>query len=101
MKKHPMQEIVLVKPAEGGRAVVRFRENKIVSAILDHATKHGFGLNEIAMGDFDYEDRRQLAQLIGYSVDGYSGLSYVTRKAYRELAEAIPEKLIKKTGFGE
>lgn len=64
MKRHPNQEIV-----DG-----RFVKNAIVEFLLDLGP---FDLNDLARRDFTPEDRRQFAQLIGYSIDGYSSLSYV------------------------
>lgn len=63
---------------EDERGVLRFRENKLVRALLDHGQRTGLGLNELHMLDVDPLDRMQLAQLIGYSLDGYGSLSYVT-----------------------
>lgn len=67
-KAHPMQPII-----DG-----RFKENKIVSYCLDNKTD----MNRIAMKDFTDDDRMQFAQLIGYSLGGYSDLSYVTDESY-------------------
>lgn len=69
-KRQPMQPVV--KAADG---TIRFKENKIISDMLELCQKHGFGLNEIAMGDYEKDDRSQLMQLIGYSVSGYGSLS--------------------------
>lgn len=75
---HPMQP--LGKDAYG---VLRFKENRIVRDLLDVASNHGLSLNDIARGNYTKEDRRQLAQLIGYSLSGYSELtSYVDDAAY-------------------
>jgi hypothetical protein len=72
MKRHRMQHI-----CRDEHGVTRFRENKIVSYLLD---KGGIDLNDLAgVGTFSTEDWRQFAQLIGYSVDGYCSLSYVSR----------------------
>jgi len=61
-----------------GHGTVRFKENRIVSDLLDVASKHGLSLNDIAVRDYPKEDQQQLAQLIGYSLSGYSELrSYV------------------------
>lgn len=56
--------------------VVRFKENKIVSFLLQ-----GRDFNEI-VGKFysNTEDLQQLYQLIGYSVDGYCNLNAVDKK---------------------
>lgn len=72
-RPHPMQPV-----GADDRGVVRFKPNKIVQKLLDFGQSKGYGLNEIAVEAFEAEDRRQLAQLIGYSVGGYSGLSYVS-----------------------
>lgn len=71
MSKHPMQKIV--KDIYG---IPRFVENKIVSKLLDVAREVGVDMNNIASWDVDREDRQQFAQLIGYSVSGFSSLNY-------------------------
>src|SRR5437868_1639832 len=78
MSSHPMQPFVTDLSG-----TLRFRENKIVSDLLDTASKHGLSLNDIARREYSNEDRQQLAQLIGYSLSGYSELrSYVDDAAY-------------------
>lgn len=78
MNTHPIQP--LTKDANG---TLRFKKNQIVSDLLDCAEKHGLSLNDIACRDYSNEDRQQLAQLIGYSLSGYSELrSYVDDAAY-------------------
>lgn len=73
--KHPIQP--LGKDESG---TLRFKKNHIVEYLLDHG---GIDLNDIARKDFPDEDRQQFAQLIGYSLDGYSDLSrYVDDEAY-------------------
>lgn len=45
--------------------------------LLDRATAAGImDMNAIAFMNFSDEDQQQFAQLIGYSVSGYSELSY-------------------------
>lgn len=78
-KQVPMQPVVL---AAGG--VIRFKENRIVSAFLDNSRRHGYGLNEAARDDYTPEERMQVAQLIGYSVSGYGSLSFVTDESCEE-----------------
>lgn len=83
----PMQPVV--RAADG---CIRFRENRIVSALLEHSSRHGYSLNETAIGDFTDDEHMQLAQLIGYSVSGYGDLSYASEESVSradELAEAI------------
>jgi hypothetical protein len=75
--KHPIQP--LEKDAQG---VLRFKENKIVSHLLEVARSVGCDLNRLACMDFTQDDREQFAQLIGYSLSGYSELSYVSDDTY-------------------
>lgn len=70
---HPMQP-----PVKDHRGTIRFKENRIVSALLDAAREgRKIDLNDIACMDFPNEDRVQFAQLIGYSLGGFHELSYV------------------------
>lgn len=68
---HPMQPIA---PDQHGR--LRFKENRLVSYLACER------LNELAAVEACDEDRQQLAQLIGYSLDGWGTLSYVSDEAY-------------------
>lgn len=77
--KHPTQPLIWDTKMADAR-VLRFKPNKIVQFLLDHNGK--FGLNELACMDFSREDRQQFAQLIGYSLQGYGDLSYVTDAAW-------------------
>lgn len=81
--KHPMQPIVTVN------GVLRFKQNAIIRKLLDKATEYGYGMNEI-MYDFcdspDHEDLIQLYQLIGYSLSGFGGLTYVDNLTYETAA---------------
>lgn len=77
----PIQPLVI-----DGHGTLRFKENPIVRRLLDYSTEHGYGLNEMALEQFDAEDRMQLAQLIGYSLSGYGDLSYVTDESYARAA---------------
>jgi uncharacterized alpha/beta hydrolase family protein len=72
--KKELRERAPMQPIINGR----FKENKIVSYCLDNKTN----MNDIAMQDFTVEDRQQFAQLIGYSLGGFSTLSYVTDECY-------------------
>lgn len=53
--------------------VKRFKKNAIVRYLLDSGD---IDMNDLANLPFSIEDRRQFAQLIGYSVNGYNELSY-------------------------
>jgi len=83
-KEFPIQPLVFVK-SESGR-VLRFKENRIVTTFLDHCRelpgKMRLDLNDIACKDFTDWERCQFAQLIGYSVSGYSELNYVSDFEY-------------------
>lgn len=72
-QKHPIQPLVMVNN------VLRFKENAIVSYLLD---KGGFGMNKLAVLPFSREDREQFAQLIGYSHCGFGELGYASDEVY-------------------
>lgn len=76
--RHPVQPIGIAPDN-----IERFKRNAIVNYLLGYASRHGCDLNEIAVMEFSAEDRQQFAQLIGYSVYGYSELPYVDDKAWR------------------
>lgn len=88
-KRQPMQPVVIA-----GDGVIRFKENKIISDMLELCQKHGFGLNEIAMRDYEKDDRSQLMQLIGYSVSGYGNLD-CSREKHVLRADEKSESLVK------
>lgn len=71
--------------AKDERGTLRFKKNAIVSYLLDNG---GIDLNHLARQDFSNDDRQQFAQLIGYSLSGYSELPYVDNEAY-EVAELM------------
>ena len=68
--KHPLQPLY-----EDDHRVVRFKENKIVRALIDARI---LTLNDIAMMGFSQDDQTQFAQLIGYSLAGFHELDYVS-----------------------
>lgn len=72
--KHPIQPL-----APDERGTVRFKPNAIVRWLLDDGP---FDMNQIAMKRFSVEDQEQFAQLIGYSLSGFSELNYVRDKTY-------------------
>ncbi len=83
---HPMQPVVRDKTG-----VLRFQANAIARYLLDHG---GIDLNRLALLDFTDDDRMQFAQLIGYSVSGYSELDYASDEsvdAADEMARAVLE----------
>lgn len=85
---NPMQP--LMRDADGA---IRFKPNKIVRFLLDWATPRGIGMNELAMMEFSQEDREQFAQMIGYSLSGYSELSYVSDESYAAADSAARQLL--------
>jgi hypothetical protein len=74
-----------VQPTQVVEGALRFKENKIVSWLLDNSGKN---MNDIAMEEFSKDDQQQFAQLIGYSVSGYSSLSYVDNYSH-EVAQIM------------
>jgi len=75
---HPIQPLVSDKVG-----TTRFKENAIVSYLIDIATQKGIAdMNSLAIMNFSNEDREQFAQLIGYSLDGFGELSYVSDETY-------------------
>lgn len=86
---HPMQPIVL-----DGRGTARFKAN----AIVEHLLLNGkIDLNGLALMDFPDEDRMQLAQLIGYSVDGFADLSYADPHVVAQADAAVAKLLSEPT----
>ena len=74
--------------------VVRFKENRLVRYLLDAG---GLDLNKLCVAFSTEEhaaDWRQLAQLIGYSVSGYGGLSYAQGHSSVEAADQIAARLL-------
>jgi hypothetical protein len=76
---HPIQPIQ--KDKDG---TARFKANAIVAYLLD---KGGIDMNALAMEPFSVEDQEQFAQLIGYSLAGFSELSYVRDETYAAAAQ--------------
>lgn len=69
---HAQQQIVLDE-----HGCKRFRKNQLVDRLVNEACDDRLtGLNYVATIEASREDRAQLAQLIGYSVDGYHSLDY-------------------------
>lgn len=80
--RNPIQPLVV-----DDRGVERFKANAMVRHLLDNG---GITLNHLAMVDFSDDDRRQFAQLIGYSWSGAADLSYmdaVTLDSAREMKD--------------
>lgn len=75
----------IIKDAQG---IIRFKENKLVRALLDESQRRGFGLNELAMKPFSQADWEQFNQLIGYSLCGYHELSFVSDESCAEATAA-------------
>ena len=70
------------------RGTVRFVPNRLVQVLFEKAKFSNFGLNELTVlcNDDSYtEEWMQFAQLIGYSVSGFSTLSYVSDQKYNEV----------------
>lgn len=77
--QHPVQPFV-----RDEYGTIRFLSNPIVEFLLD---AYGPGLNKLATKGFDQEDWQQFAQLIGYSLDGFGTLSYVSDETWSRVNE--------------
>lgn len=89
MAHHPIQPL-----EKDNLGVLRFKPNAIVQHLLYHG---GITLNHIACLGFSDEDQQQFAQLIGYSLDGYSELNYVDDVAF-ETANAMAQQPMTEVG---
>jgi hypothetical protein len=89
---HPMQPLVY-----DDEEIVRFKKNTIVRYLLDSGTAD---MNTLALMPFSDEDRVQFAQLIGYSVSGFSELSYVSDEVYDQADKAWTQLRNLTTGEG-
>lgn len=68
-----------LQPLHLKNGVMRFKDNAIVSDLLDFATPKGFDMNHIVgSGKYSQDDLEQFAQLIGYSLCGFHELYYVS-----------------------
>jgi hypothetical protein len=77
-RTQPLQPLAL-----DPQGILRFQENKVVRFLLEEASKgRQCDLNKIACYDFPQEDQEQFAQLIGYSLSGFSELSYVSDETF-------------------
>ena len=87
--KNPIQPL-----ANDAQGVLRFKANAIVQHLLD--THPACDMNRLACMNFTDDDRQQFAQLIGYSLSGYSELqSYVDDEAYltaSHMADGLDER---------
>ncbi len=72
--------------------IVRFRANRIVAYLLDAGP---VSMNHLAELPFSREDKKQFAQLLGYSVCGYGDQHYVDDEAYDRAELAAGELLAK------
>lgn len=81
---HPIQPLII-----DSAGVVRFKANAIVRFLLNDGPND---MNRLALIEFSQEDREQFAQLIGYSLDGFSELSYVSDKTYEKAAKQLALK---------
>ena len=83
--KNPIQPIV-----KDSRGVYRFKENSLVRYLLENG---GIDMNHLAGVKASQTDKEQFAMLIGYSVSGFSDLSYASDETAFK-ADAIVERMI-------
>ncbi len=90
--RNPMQPVQLVNN------VMRFKRNAIVDDLLDFATPKGFDMNHIVgSGKYSQDDMEQFAQLIGFSIDGFHEISYVSDETAK-LASIVAKTISPKSG---
>lgn len=82
-KQQPMQPLY-----RDDHGTIRFQPNKLVRYLLDNG---GIDMNDLAIVDFPQDDREQFAQLIGYSLSGYSELSYVREESVERADSLLAE----------
>lgn len=78
---NPIQPLVIEQ------CVVRFKANEIVRLLLQ--SHPSTDMNRLATLEFSDDDRRQFAQLIGYSLSGYGDLPYVDDLSYNTAAQML------------
>lgn len=81
---HPIQPL-----SQDETGQFRFQPNRIVQYLLDNGR---IDMNFLATLDFSDNDREQFAQLIGYSLNGFSELSYVSDETYATAARMTAAK---------
>ena len=86
MTRHPVQPLVYDE-----HGVFRFKKNAIVRFLLDNGN---FDLDKLGRLNFTDGDWEQFAQLIGYSVSGFSDLSYVSEETLALASDQRPEQVI-------
>lgn len=86
----PIQPLVI-----DHRGVERFKANAVVTYLLDHGS---IDMNQIVRRfftekAFPQEDMEQFLMLIGYSLSGFGGISYVSDETYQAV-EAMKNQLV-------
>lgn len=73
--------------------VQRFTPNRMVQYLFDHG---GLDMNDLIKASLAWPDdeRAHFAQLIGYSVDGWESLSYVSEARARSVETAVLDPAI-------
>lgn len=99
--KHPLQPLFT-----NSVGITRFKENEIVRYLLDNngiSNHTKIDMNVLARLPFSREDREQFAQLIGYSLNGFSELQYVSDDTYEKAASQevypVQKEKVRKAGF--
>jgi hypothetical protein len=87
-KKHPLQQVYIDYTGEP-----RFHANAIVQHLLTHGS---IRWDQILMMDFSLADREQIAQQLGYTVERYNELHWISQESFEASlaagAAAIAEK---------
>lgn len=88
--KHPIQPISI-----DTAGILRFKNNPIVRFLLESSP---YNLHDLACMGFADNDFEQLEQLIGYSVDGFLDLDFVSDET-RETVEAMAIEILPERGL--
>jgi hypothetical protein len=105
MKTRKEIKLPLQPTAKDEHGRIRFVKNDIVDWLMDNAYDENgekIDMNKLAMQGFGDKHRTQFASLIGYSVEGFGSLSYVSDSDYnraiktKKAIEAIANQKIAK-----
>ncbi|BAO89009.1 hypothetical protein [Caballeronia cordobensis] len=73
-QNHPLQQVYVDDTGEP-----RFRANAIVQHLLTHGS---IRWDQILRMDFSLADREQIAQMLGYSIERYNELHWISQESF-------------------
>jgi hypothetical protein len=84
-QKHPLQQVYVDDSGEP-----RFRANAIVQHLLTHGS---IRWDQILIMDFSLADREQIAQQLGYSVERYNELHWISQESFESALVAAAQAI--------